>query len=104
MSAESLRVVEGDRAPRGWEALWPRDVWFQSELPHGDLASRYRGEETLRFERIAQSWLKEAAKRWARMRLLADTIRTAEGKLALDIYRTCSATTSARAWSTTTSR
>ncbi len=73
MSPEPLRVVEGDRAPRGWEALWPRDVWFASELPHGDLASGYRGEETLRFERISQSWLKEAAKRWARARLLADT-------------------------------
>ena len=37
------------------------------------LAIRYRGEETLRFERICQPWLKEAAKRWARGRLLADT-------------------------------
>jgi integrase len=73
MSAEPLRVVDGGRAPRGWEALWARDVWFQSELPHGDLASRYRGEETLRFERICQPWLKEAAKRWARARLLSDT-------------------------------
>ena len=73
MSAEPLRVLDGGRAPRGWEALWPRDVWFQSELPHGDLASRYRGEETLRFERIVQPWLKEAAKRWARTRLLSDT-------------------------------
>ena len=73
MSPEPLRVVDGDRAPTGWEALWPRDVWFASELPHGDLAHRYRGEETLRFDRIAQPWLKEAAKRWARARLLADT-------------------------------
>jgi integrase len=73
MSAEPLRVVEGGRAPRGWEALWPRDVWFASELPHGDLGSRYRGEETLRFERIVQPWLKETAKRWARARLLGDT-------------------------------
>ena len=42
MSPEPLRVVDGGRAPRGWEALWLRDVWFESELPHGDLASRYR--------------------------------------------------------------
>ncbi|HEX3830712.1 MAG TPA: hypothetical protein VHW04_02015 [Solirubrobacteraceae bacterium] len=48
MSAEPLRVVAGDRALGGWEALWSRDVWFQSELPHGDLASRLGGEETLR--------------------------------------------------------
>ena len=73
MSPEPLRVVEGDRAPQGWEALWGRDVWFASELPHGDLVSRYRGEEALRFERICQPWLKEAAKRWARTRLLGDT-------------------------------
>ena len=73
MSAEPLRVLEGGGAPRGWEKLWARDVWGQTELPHGDLASMYRGEEFIRFERIAQPGLKEAAKRWARMRLLADT-------------------------------
>jgi hypothetical protein len=73
MSAELLRVIEGGGAPRGWQGLWPRDTWFQSELPHGDLASRYRGEETLRFGRICQPWLKEAAKRCARARLLSDT-------------------------------
>ena len=44
MTAEALRVLDGGRAPRGWEALWAKDVWRQSELPHGDLASRYRGE------------------------------------------------------------
>ena len=69
----TLRVVDGGKAPTGWEALWPRDVWFSSELPHGDLAHRYRGGETLRFDRIAQPWLKEAAKRWTRARLLSDT-------------------------------
>jgi integrase/ferredoxin len=73
MSLEPLRVVDGGRAPTGWEALWARDVWFSSELPHGDLAHRYRGGETLRFDRICQPWLKEAAKRWARARLLSDT-------------------------------
>jgi integrase len=73
MSAEPLRVLEGGGAPRGWEKLWAKDVWGQTELPHGDLVSMYRGEEFIRFERIAQPWLKEAAKRWARMRLLADT-------------------------------
>lgn len=73
MSAEPLRVVEGGREPRGWEALWRKDVWCQSELPHGDLASTYRGEEFIHFERIGQPWLKESAKRWARARLLSDT-------------------------------
>jgi integrase len=73
MTPEPLRVVDSGRAPTGWEALWPRDVWFASELPHADLAHRYRGEETLRFDRICQPWLKEAAKRWTRARLLSDT-------------------------------
>ncbi|MGZ6638878.1 MAG: tyrosine-type recombinase/integrase [Solirubrobacteraceae bacterium] len=73
MSSEPLRVIEGGGAPRGWERLWAKDVWGQTELPHGDLASMYRGEEFIRFERIAQPWLKEAAKRWTRMRLLSDT-------------------------------
>ena len=73
MGAEPLRVLDGGGAPRGWEALWRRDVWCQSELPHGDLVSTYRGEEFIHFERISQPWLKEAAKRWARTRLLADT-------------------------------
>ena len=83
MGAEPLRAIEGGGAPRGWERLWPRDVWFGSELPHGDLPSSYRGEETLRFERICQPWLKEAAKRWARGRLLADTApRTMSAYLA----------------------
>ena len=73
MGAEPLHVLQGGGAPRGWEKLWAKDVWGQTELPHGDLASMYRGEEFIRFERIAQPWLKEAAKRWARMRLLSDT-------------------------------
>ena len=73
MSAEALRVLEGGRAPRGWEALWAEDVWSQSELPHGDLASTYRGEVHIHFEGLQQPWLKEAAKRWARARLLGDT-------------------------------
>jgi site-specific recombinase XerD len=73
MSAEALRVLEGGRAPRGWEALWAEDVWSQSELPHGDLASTYGGEVYIHFEGLLQPWLKEAAKRWARAGLLGDT-------------------------------
>ena len=73
MSATPLRVVEGGRAPHGWEALCAKDVWRQGELPHGDLASSYSGEVFIHFERLGQPWLKEAAKRWARARLLGDT-------------------------------
>jgi len=73
MSGEPLRVLDGGRAPRGWEALWAKDVWRRSELPHGDLALAYSGEVFLHFERLRQPWLKEAAKRWARARVLGET-------------------------------
>ena len=74
MSAEPLRALDGGRGvPRGWEALWAADTWRGRDLPHGDLASRYRGELLVRFDGLEQSWLKEAAKRWARVRLLGDT-------------------------------
>ena len=76
----ALRVLDGGGAPRGWEQLWAKDQWRQSELPHGDLVSTYRGEEFLHFERIAQPWLKEAAKRWARARLLADAAPRTTGR------------------------
>lgn len=73
MTAEPLRALDGGGAPRGWDALWAKDVWAQRELPHGDLASLYRGEVLIHFDRLEQSWLKEAARRWARARLLGDT-------------------------------
>ena len=71
MSAGALRLIDGGDAPRGWEALWRKDEWHQRELPHGDLATAYDREVVLRFGGLEQPWLKEAAKRWARARLLA---------------------------------
>ncbi len=50
MSAEPLHVIEGGGAPRGWESLWAKDVWRQSELPHGDLSSSCSGEVLIHFE------------------------------------------------------
>lgn len=74
MTAEPLRALDGGRGePRGWEALWAMDMWRGRDLPHGDLASSYRGEVLVRFDGLEQPWLKEAAKRWARVRLLGDT-------------------------------
>jgi integrase len=87
MSGEPLRVLEGARAPRGWEALWMKDVWRQSELPHGDLASRYSGEVFLNFVRLRQPWLKEAAKRWTRARLLGDTTPRTMCRYLTDLWR-----------------
>jgi len=46
----------------GWEAEYPRDVWRMHRLG-------FDGRRTLRFDRIAQPWLRELAKRWVRLRL-----------------------------------
>ncbi len=87
MSAEPLHLIEGGAAPRGWEALWAKDVWRQSELPHGDLSSSYRGEVLIHFERLRQPWLKEAGKRWTRARLLGDTTPQTMSRYLTDLWR-----------------
>jgi len=69
MTANGLTAIGGERASDGWERLWASDRWPLRELPHADLHSAGRGGAIL-FDRIAQLWLKEAAKRWARARLL----------------------------------
>lgn len=71
MSAGALRVLEGGQAPRGWEQLWASDRWRQRDLPHGDLTIMHDSEVILQFDGLLQPWLKEAAKRWARDRMLA---------------------------------
>jgi integrase len=86
MSAEPLRVLDGGGAPRGWEKLWAKDVWPQSELPHGDLACAYSGEVFIHFEGLRQPWLKEAAKRWARARLLGDTTPSTMRRYLTDLW------------------
>jgi site-specific recombinase XerD len=70
MTTNGLQAIDGGRAPGGWEQLWASDRWPLRELPHADLQSTGRDGAML-FDRIAQPWLKEAAKRWARSRLLA---------------------------------
>lgn len=54
----------------GWEVEYPRDVWRLRNL---GLATT---EATLRFDRIAQPWLRELAKRWSRWRLSTGTGRS----------------------------
>jgi hypothetical protein len=71
--AQTAGHPRGGRGPRGWEALWAKDAWRQSDPPHADLALAYRGDLLLRFDGLVQPWVNEAAKRWARMRLLGDT-------------------------------
>jgi hypothetical protein len=73
MSGAPLRVLEGGARLGMWAELWERDRWRQSELPNGDLSSTHRGERAVNFGRLVQPWLMEAAKRWARARLLAGT-------------------------------
>ena len=70
MNTTPLEAIDGGRAPDGWERLWASDRWPLRELPHADLQNTGRDGAIL-FDRIAQPWLKEAAKRWARTRLLA---------------------------------
>jgi integrase len=70
MTATPLEAIDGGRAPDGWERLWASDRWPLRELPHSDLHSTVRAGSIL-FAGIPQPWLKEAAKRWARARLLA---------------------------------
>ena len=51
---------------QGWESEYPRDVWRLHHLGHpaGD-----GSPARLHFDRIAQPWLRELAKRWLRWRL-----------------------------------
>ena len=70
MTATPLEAIAGGRAPEGWERFWGSDRWPLREMPHSDLHSTVRAGSIL-FAGIPQPWLKEAAKRWARARLLA---------------------------------
>ncbi|MGO9750701.1 MAG: tyrosine-type recombinase/integrase [Solirubrobacteraceae bacterium] len=70
MTANGLTAIDGGQAPDGWAELWASDRWPLRELPHADLQIVSRGGAIL-FDGIAQPWLKDAAKRWARSRLLA---------------------------------
>ncbi|MEU2868707.1 tyrosine-type recombinase/integrase [Streptomyces olivoreticuli] len=69
---ETRDAVETLRDGVGWEVEYPRDVWRLDRLPgialpHAASAPRAR----LRFDRIAQSWLRDLAKRWLRLRLMS---------------------------------
>jgi site-specific recombinase XerD len=70
MTARGLTAIDGGQTPDGWAELWASDRWPLRGLPHADLQSIDRDGAVL-FDGIAQPWLKEAAKRWARSRLLA---------------------------------
>ena len=71
MSVAAVDQAGDDAAPRGWEALWQRDRWPHDVLPTVDPDSEQRGY--LRFDGIRPNWLREAAKRRTRARLLSGT-------------------------------
>jgi integrase len=66
-------AVEALRDGTGWETEYARDIWRLHLLP-GVAVSRPwqpRPRARLRFDRITQPWLRDLAKRWVRLRLVA---------------------------------
>jgi hypothetical protein len=63
-------AVETLRDGSGWEVEYHRDVWRLWRLPGlKTSASRPRPRSHLRFDHIAQPWMRELSKRWVRWRL-----------------------------------
>ena len=64
-------AIERLRDGTGWEVEYPRDVWRLHTLPGltHNAGKNLDARHHLRFDRIAQPWLRELAKRWARLRL-----------------------------------
>lgn len=64
-------VVEALHEGTGWEVEYPSDVWRLHRLPGltRTPGKSPHGRMHLRFDRIAEPWLRSLAKRWARLRL-----------------------------------
>lgn len=64
-------AIERLRDGTGWEVEYPRDVWRLHTLPGltHNAGKNPDARHHLRFDRIGQPWLRELAKRWARLRL-----------------------------------
>ena len=75
-------AVESLRDGVGWETEYPRDIWRLSRLPGLTLNSgRSSTRGCLRFDRVAQPWLRELGKRWVRLRLCSGlSAATASGR------------------------
>jgi integrase len=68
---DAREAVEVLRDGCGWEVEYPRDIWHLHKIPGVvTAAGRPCPKARLRFDRIAQPWLRDTAKRWIRMRLL----------------------------------
>jgi integrase len=81
----ALDAVEALAEGTGWEAEYPRDVWRVHRLPGLVInpGKPPRPRIRLRFDRITQPWLRELAKRWARLRLSSGlTVATVQADVA----------------------
>jgi integrase len=78
------RQVEDLAHGTGWSVEYPRDDWRLRNLglPTGSGAPSH-----LRFDKIAQDWLKELAKRWVRWRLTTGLGATAAARCVTAITR-----------------
>ncbi len=78
-------VVEALAEGTGWEVEYPRDVWRLHRLPGLTInpGKAPHPRIHLRFDRITQSWLREPAKRWTRLRLSSGlSVGTAQADVA----------------------
>lgn len=69
---EARDAVETLDEGAGWEVEYPRDVWRLHKLPGISTPATStvpRPRVRLRFDRIAQPWLRDLGKRWTRLRL-----------------------------------
>jgi integrase len=73
--------IENLRDGSGWEVEYHRDIWRLRNLPGlRTNPSRPRHRSHLRFDRIAQTWLRDLGKRWVRWRLTSGlSVATAVG-------------------------
>ena len=64
-------TVETLRDGIGWDVEYPREIWRLHRLPGltRSPGKRPHARMHLRFDRLAQPWLRTLAKRWARLRL-----------------------------------
>ncbi|GAA0437536.1 hypothetical protein Acor_49680 [Acrocarpospora corrugata] len=81
---DAREAVEMLRDGTGWEIEYHRDVWRLHLLPGVDIGPGRPTERAhLRFDRIAQPWLRALAKRWLRLRL-SSGLSAAIAKAGLD--------------------
>jgi hypothetical protein len=83
---ETRDAVETLRDGVGWEVEYVRDIWRLHKLPGITTPATStvpRPRARLRFDRIAQSWLRGLGKRWMRLRL-SSGLSIAAAKAGLD--------------------